>query len=128
LLERALRAREEHLQSILQTVPDAMVVIDENGVMQSFSTAAERLFGFNASEAIGQDVSILMPEPDRGRHDGYVARYKATGERRIIGVGRVVTGRARTVRPSPCTFPARRFDYGEFLRDHSIGNEAEFRT
>jgi two-component system, LuxR family, sensor kinase FixL len=100
LLERALRAREEHLQSILQTVPDAMVVIDENGVMQSFSTAAERLFGFNASEAIGQDVSILMPEPDRGRHDGYVARYKATGERHIIGVGRVVTGRRKDA-----TFP-----------------------
>jgi two-component system, LuxR family, sensor kinase FixL len=58
LLERALRAREEHLKSILQTVPDAMIVIDENGVMQSFSIAAERLFGFNASDAIGQDVSI----------------------------------------------------------------------
>jgi len=101
LLERALRAREEHLQSILQTVPDAMIVIDENGVMQSFSTAAERLFGFNASEAIGQNVSILMPEPDRGRHDGYVARYKATGERRIIGIGRVVTGR----RKDGSTFP-----------------------
>ena len=100
-MERALRAREEHLQSILQTVPDAMIVIDENGVMQSFSTAAERLFGFNASEAIGQNVSILMPEPDRGRHDGYLARYKATGERHIIGVGRVVTGR----RKDGSTFP-----------------------
>ena len=100
-MERALRAREEHLQSILQTVPDAMVVIDENGVMQSFSAAAERLFGFNASEAIGQNVSVLMPEPDRGRHDGYLARYKATGERHIIGVGRVVMGR----RKDGSTFP-----------------------
>jgi len=78
-----------------------MIVIDENGVMQSFSTAAERLFGFNASEAIGQDVSILMPEPDRSRHDGYLARYKATGERHIIGVGRVVMGR----RKDGSTFP-----------------------
>ena len=100
-MERALRAREAHLQSILQTVPDAMIVIDENGVMQSFSTAAERLFGFSASEAIGQNVSVLMPESDRGRHDGYLARYKSTGERHIIGVGRVVTGR----RKDGSTFP-----------------------
>ena len=100
-MEHALRTREEHLQSILETVPDAMIVIDEHGVMQSFSTAAERLFGFNASEAIGQNVFVLMPEPDRGRHDGYLARYKATGERHIIGVGRVVTGR----RKDGSTFP-----------------------
>ena len=100
-MERALRAREEHLQSILETVPDAMIVIDENGVVQSFSTAAERLFGFSASEAVGQNVSVLMPEPDRGRHDGYLARYHATGERHIIGVGRVVTGR----RKDGSTFP-----------------------
>jgi two-component system sensor kinase FixL len=89
------------LRSILETVPDAMIVIDENGVMQSFSTAAERLFGFSASEAIGQNVSVLMPESDRGRHDGYLARYKSTGERHIIGVGRVVTGR----RKDGSTFP-----------------------
>ncbi len=94
-MEHALRAREGHLQSILQTVPDAMIVIDEDGVMQSFSAAAERLFGFNASEAIGQNVSVLMPEPDRGRHEGYLARYSSTGERHIIGIGRVVTGRRR---------------------------------
>ncbi len=116
-MEREVLLREEHLQSILQTVPDAMIVIGENGVMQSFSTAAERLFGFNASEAIGQDVSILMPEPDRGRHDGYVARYKATGERHIIGVGRVVTGR----RKDGSTFPMHlsvgemRSGYGRFF-------------
>jgi len=131
LLERALRAREEHLQSILQTVPDAMIVIDENGVMQSFSTAAERLFGFNASEAIGQNVSILMPEPDRGRHDGYVARYKATGERRIIGIGRVVTGR----RKDGSTFPMHlsvgemRSGYGRhftgFMRDLTDAQETQ---
>jgi two-component system sensor kinase FixL len=100
-MERALRVGERHLQSILQTVPDAMIVIDENGVMESFSTAAERLFGFNASEAIGQNVALLMTEPDRGRHDGYLARYKSSGERHIIGIGRVVTGR----RKDGSTFP-----------------------
>ncbi|MFI4995383.1 MAG: PAS domain S-box protein [Hyphomicrobiales bacterium] len=99
--ERALRARERHLQSILETVPDAMIVIDEQGLMQSFSTAAERLFGFRPSEVIGHNVSLLMPEPDRSRHDGYLERYRSTGERHIIGVGRVVTGR----RKDGSTFP-----------------------
>jgi two-component system sensor kinase FixL len=99
--ERALRARERHLESILETVPDAMIVIDERGIMQSFSSAAVRLFGFSAEEAIGRNVSILMPEPDRGRHDGYLERYRATRERHIIGIGRVVTGR----RKDRSTFP-----------------------
>lgn len=99
--EQELRAREEHLRSILETVPDAMIVIDEAGIMQSFSSAAERLFNYSAAEAVGQNVSLLMPEPDRSRHDGYMARYKRSGERRIIGIGRVVTG----LRRDGSTFP-----------------------
>lgn len=90
-----LRAREAHLSSILATVPDAMVVIDERGEMHSFSHAAERLFGWSAAEAIGQNVKILMPSPYREAHDAYLARYMATGERRIIGIGRVVVGERR---------------------------------
>lgn len=100
-LEDALRSRENHIRSILDTVPDAMVVIDKYGVMQFFSNAAERQFGYNEAEAIGKNVSILMPEPDRSRHDGYLARYLATGDRRIIGIGRIVTGR----RKDGTTFP-----------------------
>jgi two-component system sensor kinase FixL len=99
--EEELRSRKRHLQSILDTVPDAMVVIGEDGLMHSFSAAAERLFGYAAEEAIGRNVGLLMPEPDRGRHDSYVARYRSTGERRIIGVGRVVTG----LRKDGTTFP-----------------------
>lgn len=99
--EQALKAREAHLSSILETVPDAMIVINEQGLMQSFSVAAERLFGYEAKEAIGQNVSILMPEPDHSRHDAYLARYRATAERHIIGIGRVVTGR----RKDGSTFP-----------------------
>jgi two-component system sensor kinase FixL len=99
--ERALRGRERHLQSILETVPDAMIVIDERGIVQSFSAAAIRLFGYDAAEAIGRNVSLLMPEPDRTRHDGYLTRYRSTGERHIIGIGRVVTGR----RKDGSTFP-----------------------
>jgi two-component system sensor kinase FixL len=96
-----LLAREAHLTSILDTVPDAMVVIDETGIMRSFSHAAERLFGYTAAEAIGQNVKILMPSPYRENHDGYLDRYRRTGERRIIGIGRVVVG----VRKDGSTFP-----------------------
>ena len=72
-----------------------MIVIDGDGIMQFFSTAAERLFGYAEQEAIGKNVSELMPNPDRSRHDGYLARYRSTGERHIIGIGRIVTGKRR---------------------------------
>jgi two-component system sensor kinase FixL len=96
-----LLAREAHLQSILATVPDAMIVIDERGIMQSFSSAAERLFGYRGSEVIGRNVSMLMPSPHRENHDAYMERYYRTGERRIIGIGRVVVGE----RKDGSTFP-----------------------
>src|SRR6202011_807797 len=73
-VEEALRTREGHLRSILETIPDAMIVIDGSGVMQFFSSAAERQFGYTAREGIAQNVSRLMPNPDRSRHDGYLAR------------------------------------------------------
>jgi two-component system sensor kinase FixL len=94
-VEEALRTRESHLRSILHTIPDAMIVIDGRGMMQLFSTAAERLFGWSEQEAIGQNVSILMPEPDRTRHDSYIARYRSTNDPHIIGIGRIVTGKRR---------------------------------
>jgi two-component system sensor kinase FixL len=96
-----LQAREAHLQSILDTVPDAMIVIDEHGIMQSFSSAAERQFGWRPEEVVGKNVSLLMPEPYRSQHDEYLARYMNTGERRIIGIGRVVVGE----RKDGSTFP-----------------------
>ncbi|MBV8281379.1 MAG: PAS domain S-box protein, partial [Candidatus Eremiobacteraeota bacterium] len=90
-----LAASEAHLKSILDTVPDAMIVIDQGGIMQSFSSAAERLFGYSADEVIGKNVKVLMPSPYRENHDGYLNRYLRTGERRIIGIGRVVVGERR---------------------------------
>src|ERR1022692_1059756 len=101
LMTRDALAREAHLQSILDTVPEAMIVIDERGFIQSFSSAAERLFGCQAAEAIGQNVSTLMPAPYHENHDGYLQRYLNTGERRIIGIGRVVVGQ----RNDGSTFP-----------------------
>src|SRR5450759_1488783 len=101
LMTRDALAREAHLQSILDTVPEAMIVIDEHGIMQSFSSAAERLFGCRAAEAIGQNIKTLMPSPYRENHGGYLHRYMNTGERRIIGIGRVVVGQ----RKDGSTFP-----------------------
>lgn len=99
--EAALQEREARLRSILETAPDAIIVIDDRGIMESFSPAAERLFGFTAAEAIGRNVSILMPSPYRERHDGYIQHYLDTGERRIIGIGRIVVGQ----RKDGSTFP-----------------------
>jgi len=101
VMTRDALAREAHLQSILDTVPEAMIVIDERGIMNSFSTAAERLFGYQAADALGKNVNILMPNPYRGHHDAYLERYLKTGERRIIGIGRVVVGQ----RKDGSTFP-----------------------
>lgn len=128
-----LGEREAHLRSILDTVPDAMVVIDEHGIMQSFSATAERLFGWRAEEVIGRNVSILMPQPYRDAHDSYLSRYLTTGERRIIGIGRVVVGE----RKDGSTFPmelsvgemqsrAERFFTG-FVRDLSETQATERR-
>jgi PAS domain S-box-containing protein len=90
-----LAAREAHLRSILDTVPEAMIVIDEAGRITSFSAAAGQLFGYAADEVIGRNVKLLMPQPYRNEHDGYIERYLSTGEARIIGYGRVVTGLAK---------------------------------
>ncbi|HEY4141072.1 MAG TPA: PAS domain S-box protein [Pseudolabrys sp.] len=126
-------AREAHLQSILDTVPEAMIVIDEQGIIQSFSIAAERLFGCRADEALGRNVKTLMPPPYREGHDGYLQRYRDTGARRIIGIGRVVVGQ----RKDGSTFPMelavgemksgnRRFFTG-FIRDLTERQRTEAR-
>jgi len=126
-----LRAREAHLRSILDSVPDATIVIDETGIIQSFSAAAERLFGYLQAAVVGRNVSVLMPSPYREGHDSYIARYLATGEKRIIGIDRVVTGQ----RKDGSTFPmklevgemqsgADRFFTG-FVRDLTERQETE---
>lgn len=97
----SLQTREAHLQSILDTVPDATVVIETDGTMSSFNKAAVRQFGYWPEEVIGQNVRMLMPSPYREQHDGYISRYLTTGEKRIIGVDRIVVGR----RKDGSTFP-----------------------
>jgi len=120
-----------HLRSILETVPDAMVIIDEQGRIISFSKAAERLFGFAEAELLGENVSTLMPSPDRERHDGYLERYKTTGEKRIIGIGRLVSGRRRDGTTFPMELSVGEATIGDervftgFVRDLSERQEYE---
>ncbi len=94
-IQADLAEREAHLRSILATVPESMIVIDELGLIASFSAAAEKLFGYSAEDVHGKNVSMLMPSPDREAHDGYLSHYLTTGERRIIGYGRVVSGQRK---------------------------------
>src|ERR1051325_8295047 len=100
-LQRALADSEARLRTILESHPDAIIVIDERGLIEAFSPAAERLFGYREPDVIGHNVSMLMPSPYREQHDRYLERYRATGERRIIGIGRVVVG----LRQDGTTFP-----------------------
>ena len=99
--ESVLREREARLRSILETAPEALVTIDEHGLIESFSKSAEILFGYGADEIVGRNVSTLMPAPHRDAHDGYINRYLTTGEKRIIGIGRTVEG----LRKDGSTFP-----------------------
>jgi two-component system, LuxR family, sensor kinase FixL len=91
----ALADSEALLRAILSTVPDAMIVIDDHGLITSFSTAAEKMFGYLETEVLGKNVNILMPAPHHAAHDGYLRHYLATGEKHIIGIGRIVEGRRR---------------------------------
>ena len=84
-VNKDLRRREAHLRSILETMPEAMIVIDEAGSMRDFSHAAERLFGWTSAEVAGKNVKMLMPSPYREAHDNYLQRYYRTGERGSLG-------------------------------------------
>jgi PAS domain S-box-containing protein len=99
----ALRIAEQqaHLHAIVDTVAEAIVTIDERGVIETFNPAAQRIFGYNTAEVLGQNVRMLMPEPYRSEHDGYLEHYLKTGEARVIGIGREVTGQ----RKDGSTFP-----------------------
>jgi two-component system, LuxR family, sensor kinase FixL len=93
--ELALQESEARMRAVFETAVDAIITIDEQGRMERMNPAAERLFGYSEAEAVGRNVSMLMPEPHRSAHDGYLAHYLLTGEQRVIGKGREVSGRRK---------------------------------
>ena len=94
-LEQRLRSSEERWRAIVESAVDAIIVIDGRGTIEAFNPAAERLFGYAEHEAVGQNVSLLMPSPYREEHNSYLARYQREGDARVIGIGREVNGRHR---------------------------------
>lgn len=134
LTQREHSLEQALLGSILATVPDALIVIDVRGQIVSFSAAAQRMFQYAESDVLGENISMLMPSPDRERHDGYIDHYLKTGERRIIGIGRLTSARRR----DGSTFPIE-LSVGEvqdegrplftgFIRDLTESQQAERRV
>ena len=93
--QNALMGQARKLQAMLVSAVDAIITIDGAGIITTVNPAAARLFGYPESDFIGRNVKFLMPEPYHSAHDGYIANYRRTGERKIIGIGREVTGRRR---------------------------------
>jgi PAS domain S-box-containing protein len=97
----APQASLHQLAAMLQSAVDAIISIEAAGMIESVNPATEKLFGYTAAELIGQNVRMLMPEPYGSQHDGYISHYLETGQRKIIGIGREVTG----LRKDGSTFP-----------------------
>jgi two-component system sensor kinase FixL len=91
-VEATLQEDGVRLRAVIETAVDGIITIDERGTVESFNAAAEQLFGYTAAEVIGHNVRLLMPAPYREEHEGYIARYCTTGEKKIIGIGREVVG------------------------------------
>jgi len=98
---RSLEDREQRLRALVATAVDGVMIIDAGGTVQEYNPACERLFGYPANEVVGKNVKMLMPPPYRQEHDQYLLRYRTTGVKRVIGVGREVEGR----RKDGSTFP-----------------------
>ena len=131
--EAALHEAEQRLRAILETAVEGIITINERGIIESVNPAAERIFGYPASEIIGSNVNVLMPAPYREEHDGYLESYVRTGHARIIGIGREVKGQRKdgTTFPmdlsvSEVLLPGRRIFTG-FVRDITERKRGELR-
>lgn len=121
----------EDLHALIDTIPDAMIVIGTGGHILSFSRGAERIFGYHEADLLGENVSVLMPSPDRERHDSYISRYLDTREKRIIGIGRVTTARARDGTTFPVDLSVGELAFGDrkvfvgYIRDLTSSRQTE---
>jgi diguanylate cyclase (GGDEF)-like protein/PAS domain S-box-containing protein len=124
---------EEALRSVVSHSTDALVTINHRGVIQSFAGAAEKIFGYAAAQVVGQNVSVLMPEPWRGEHDAYIRNYLRTGVPRVLGTAREVTGRRKDGSPVPLDFTLTEFTlagltfFTGIMRDITERKEAQAR-
>ncbi|WMW81330.1 PAS domain S-box protein [Undibacterium cyanobacteriorum] len=100
---RRMVQTEARTRTIVETAVDGIITIDSLGIIRDFNSAAERMFGWQAKEVLGQNIRVLMPEPQRGQHDGYIQDYLRTGQAKIIGSGRELIG----LRKDRSTFPLR---------------------
>jgi PAS domain S-box-containing protein len=126
-----LRESGEQIRGIVETAVDAIVTIDEKGIVQSVNPAVERLFGYSSDEVVGQNVSMLAPSPFREEHDDYIGNYLSTGEKKIIGIGREIVGQRKDgskfpvhLAVSEVQLPGRRLFTG-IVRDISDLKQAE---
>lgn len=121
-------------QAIMDSAVDGVITIDFRGTIETVNPAAEVLFGYSSSEMLGNNISMLMPSPVREEHDGYLQRYQETGERRIIGVGREVTGKRKDGSLFPLYLAVSETEYQGrtmltgFLHDLSLLRQAEEQT
>jgi PAS domain S-box-containing protein len=127
----ALSDSNERLRAILDTAVEGIITIDQRGIIESVNPGAEKIFGYQADELIGKNVSVLMPMPHRAAHDGYLANYLRTGQARIIGIGREVSGQRKngTLFPMDLSVSEVRLKdrilFTGFIRDISARKESE---
>lgn len=129
--EQLARKHEAYLLSLVQTAPDAIIVIDGKGKIELCNQTMENLFGYRSDEVMGQNINFLMPEPYRSAHDGYLHRYMSTGEAHVIGTGREIEGQAKDGRRLPLFLKIGEMGKGEerrfigFLQDISDRKRVE---
>ena len=114
--ERNERERiERHTQAILETAVDGIITINDRGIIETINPAAQAIFGYRENDVIGKNVSMLMPEPDRSQHDGYLHNHIRLGAQKIIGIGREVVGMRANGEQFPMSLAVSRMDTGETI-------------
>lgn len=124
----AVGLAEARWRAIVDAAVDGIIVIDARGRIEAFNAAAQRMFGYTEAEAVGQNVSLLMPEPDRSRHDAYIKHHLDTGEKKIIGVGRAVNGRRRDGHVFPLHLSVGEFEFDGEVHFTGILHDLSRRT